>query len=425
MQLELIHRHAGSSMTHTERVNDLIHVDNHRVRMISQRAGRKRRKDMEAAGIYTINSGAYKGTGQYFVPFRVGTPSQRFLLVVDTGSDLTWMKCRYQCKSCLTKVKRRRIFHAGMSSSFETIPCSSDMCKTLPFSLAQCSTPMSPCLFDYRYADGSRARGVFANETLAVALSDGRKIKIPDTVIGCSSDLAAWGGFQASDGVLGLGYSNSSFVIKAKDIFGGKFSYCLVDHLSPKNVSSYLTFGHDSLIYRSSPYMQYTDLALNVISGFYAVNVAGISVGGALLDAIPVETWDVTGQGGVIIDSGTSLTYLAGPAYNVVMDALKSTLKPIVTQVELAPFEFCFSTVGFNKTMVPKLIIHFANSAQLEPPVKSYVIDVAIGVKCLGFMPNGWPDVSIIGNIMQQNFFWEFDTINRKLGFSQSDCITN
>lgn len=150
MQFELIHRHTGSPLTHFERVNDLIHVDNHRVRMISQRVGRNRRKDLEAAGIYPMNSGAYKGTGQYLVPFRVGTPSQRFLLVVDTGSDLTWMKCRYRCKNCPRRIKRRRIFHAAQSSSFEAIPCSSQMCQTLPFSLSQCSTPMSPCLFDYR-----------------------------------------------------------------------------------------------------------------------------------------------------------------------------------------------------------------------------------------------------------------------------------
>lgn len=224
---------------------------------------------------------------------------------------------------------------------------------------------------------------------------------------------------------MGLGYTNSSFVAKAKEIFGGKFSYCLVDHLSPKNVSSYLTFGHNSIIHRSAPVMQYTELVLNVLSGFYAVNVAGISVGGAMLNVIPVETWDVNGQGGVIVDSGTSLTFLAAPAYNVVMDALKLSLKPLVTEVKMRPFEFCFNSVGFNETKVPKLVIHFANSAQLEQPAKTYVIDVANGVKCLGFMPNGWPDVSIIGNIMQQNLFWEFDTVNSKLGFSPSDCITD
>ncbi|CAD6332901.1 unnamed protein product [Miscanthus lutarioriparius] len=40
-----------------------------------------------------MSSGAYSGTGQYFVKLRVGTPAQEFTLVADTGSDLTWVKC--------------------------------------------------------------------------------------------------------------------------------------------------------------------------------------------------------------------------------------------------------------------------------------------------------------------------------------------
>ncbi|KAF6135249.1 hypothetical protein GIB67_035320 [Kingdonia uniflora] len=229
--------------------------------------------------------------------------------------------------------------------------------------------------------------------------------------------------FRAADGVLGLGYSNNSFVLKAGK-FGNKFSYCLVDHLSPKNVSSYLTFGPSSSEHGeksgSEKIMSYTPLILGVINGFYPVSVLGISIGGLMLP-IPKNIWDLKGEGGVIIDSGTSLTFLAEPAYQMVMAALKLPLM-VFKPVDIKPFEFCFNSLGFNEALVPKLVIHFDNSADFAPPVKSYVIDVSDDVKCLGFMSNGWPEVSIIGNIMQQNFLWEFDIDRKRLGFVESTC---
>ncbi|KAF5193862.1 Aspartic proteinase NANA, chloroplast [Thalictrum thalictroides] len=433
MQFELIHRHSVHELSppknQFERVQELVQIDNHRIHMISQTVGR-RRKDLEtkssgsgSAAAIPLHSGAYSGTGQYFVQFRVGTPSQKFLLVADTGSDLTWMNCRFTCHNCPRRsITNRRVFHAHRSLSFKIIPCSSEMCLTLPFSLTLCTEPKAPCNYDYRYSDGSSARGIFANETVSVALANGRKMKLHNVVIGCSSSIQG-SSFLAADGVLGLGYSASSFVVKAKEKFGGKFSYCLVDHLSSKNVSSYLTFGHNSIEnYIGSADMQYTQLALSTVNGgFYQVNVAGISVGGVMLD-IPINVWDVSGEGGVIIDSGSSLTYLAEPAYNVVMDALKLPLIRSTKQIELNPFEFCFNSINFDESLVPKLVIHFADSARFEPPVKSYVIDVAKGVKCFGFMSNSWPGLSIIGNIMQQNFMWEFDTVNKMLGFAPSGC---
>ncbi|KAK9285843.1 hypothetical protein L1049_025044 [Liquidambar formosana] len=84
--------------------------------------------------------------------------------------------------------------------------------------------------------------------------------------------------------------------------------------------------------------------------------------------------------------------------------------------------EFCFSATGFEESLAPKLAFHFADGAQFAPPVKSYIIDVADGVKCLGFASADWPGTSVIGNIMQQNHVWEFDLGRNKLGFAPSTC---
>ena len=100
-----------------------------------------------------ISSAAYAGAGQYFVRLKVGTPAQSFLLVADTGSDLTWMKCRYGACSTCADAHSRRPFLADQSSSFVPIPCSSPLCKnSLPFSLSTCLSASSPCEYDYGYS---------------------------------------------------------------------------------------------------------------------------------------------------------------------------------------------------------------------------------------------------------------------------------
>uniref|UniRef100_A0ACD5TZX7 Uncharacterized protein n=1 Tax=Avena sativa TaxID=4498 RepID=A0ACD5TZX7_AVESA len=377
-----------------------------------------------------LTSGAYTGTGQYFVRLRVGTPAQPFVLVADTGSDLTWVKCRGASSS--PAGSSPRVFRPADSRSWAPIPCSSDTCTAfVPFSLANCSSTAKPCAYDYRYKDNSSARGVVGTDSATVALSGGtgndKKAKLQEVVLGCTTSYDGES-FQASDGVLSLGNSNISFASRAAARFGGCFSYCLVDHLAPRNATSYLTFGPPDDDSRGSAApaaplpSSRTPLLLDArMAPFYAVTVDAVSVAGEAL-AIPPAVWDVTMNGGAILDSGTSLTILATPAYNAVVKALSKQLAG-VPRVTMDPFEYCYNwTASSTPPAVPKLEVRFAGSARLEPPAKSYVIDAAPGVKCIGLQEGAWPGVSVIGNILQQEHLWEFDLANRWLMFKQSRC---
>ncbi|VAH10795.1 unnamed protein product [Triticum turgidum subsp. durum] len=319
-RLQLVPAAPGASLA--ERARDDRHRHAYISRRLASSASSSRRRAAEtstapgpeaSAFAMPLTSGAYTGTGQYFVKFRVGTPAQPFVLVADTGSDLTWVKCR----------------------------------------------------------------------------------------------------------VLSLGNSNISFAARAAARFGGRFSYCLVDHLAPRNTSSYLTFGPDANGAASS---SRTPLLLDAqVAPFYAVTVDAVSVAGEALD-IPAEVWDVKKSGGAILDSGTSLTILATPAYKAVVAALSKQLAG-VPRVTMDPFEYCYNwTATSTPPAVPKLEVRFAGSARLQPPTKSYVIDAAPGVKCIGLQEGVWPGVSVIGNILQQEHLWEFDLANRWLRFKESRC---
>nr|XP_010924542.1 aspartic proteinase NANA, chloroplast [Elaeis guineensis] len=419
-----------ATATRLDYVRDLVKSDHLRQRMISgtiwQRRHRQQRRACEnatsAADSFAmpLSSGAYTHTGQYFVRFRLGTPAQKFVLVADTGSDLTWVKCSFDRRKC-RRCAGGRVFRPEKSVSFDPIRCSSAMCKTsLPFSLATCPSPSSPCAYDYGYSDGSAARGIYAHESATVMLSNShQKAKLKGLVIGCTSSFAGLS-FRSSDGVLGLGHSGISFASRATQLFGGKFSYCLVDHLSPKNISSYLTFGPNGALIPSEA--RQTELLMEPwLEPYYSVRVSCISVDGEVLK-IPMSVWDVEKGGGAILDSGTSLTVLAKPAYDAVVSALSRRLAG-VPRVGVEQFEYCYNwTAAIPAAVVPKLVVHFHGAAWLEPPAKSYVIDVADGVKCIGFTSAPWPGVSTIGNILQQEHLWEFDIKNRRLRFQASTC---
>lgn len=277
-------------------------------------------------------------------------------------------------------------------------------------------------LLTYRYMDGSSARGIFAFETVSADLTNGAEMKLERVLVGCSESIQGQG-LQAVDGVLGLAYSEHSFTAKAAREFGGKFSYCLVDHLSHRSVSNYLTFGQSHARSLLLADMRYTKLDLHgALSPLYAVDISGISIGGMML-GIPLQVWAPNNGGGTVIDSGTSLTLLAAPAYMLVTGALKASLSRYRRVKELGPLEYCFDSTGFDGSLIPRLAIHFKDGAKLEPPVKSYVIDAAPGVKCLGLLSVSWPGFSVLGNILQQNHLWEFDLGDGKLGFAPSSCI--
>jgi len=102
-KFELIHREQPSwdevARMDQERTAFICSHARRRATEAAARGGKPRAKAKAApadeAFAMPLSSGAYTGTGQYFVRFRVGTPARPFLLVSYTGSDLSWIKCRH------------------------------------------------------------------------------------------------------------------------------------------------------------------------------------------------------------------------------------------------------------------------------------------------------------------------------------------
>ncbi|RLM99181.1 protein ASPARTIC PROTEASE IN GUARD CELL 2-like [Panicum miliaceum] len=216
-----------------------------------------------------------------------------------------------------------------------------------------------------KYKEGSAgARGVVGTDSATIALPGGKMVQMQDVVLGCSSTHDGQS-FQAADGVISLGNSKISFASRAAARYGGSFSYCLVDHLAPRDATGYLAFGPGPAPKDSTQAAQ-TQLLLDPKMPFYGVKVEAIHVAGKALD-IPAEVWDATKNGSTILDSGTTLTVLATPAYKAVVAALSTHLAGVPT-VAFPPFEHCYNWTARRPGApeIPKLAVQFAGSAPAE-----------------------------------------------------------
>ena len=165
MKLELIHRNSRKLSGNVERpktqMENLKQLYNRDVLRHRNIVPPSRRKAIETGSSVAMpmNSGSDYGTGEYFVHVHIGTPGQKFMLVADTGSELTWINCKYNnCgrrPACLNNIKNdTTLFQADRSYSFRTVACSSKMCRVDLadlFSLTLCPSDLTPCAYEYRY----------------------------------------------------------------------------------------------------------------------------------------------------------------------------------------------------------------------------------------------------------------------------------
>ncbi|XP_050368857.1 aspartic proteinase NANA, chloroplast-like [Argentina anserina] len=401
------------------------------------------RKD--GAGIkLKVESGADIELGGYLAEVYIGTPPRKLTLLLDTASDITWLNCKYDCNDCLHARHRDnfygkheryytgegkksvRVFQADRSSTFKPVPCSTIQCRALREmgSVGFCPSPSAHCMYNMSYLGGDIAAGFFGEDIVRAPLTTtGRSLKLKHMVIGCTETVVK---LNKVDGILALGFSVSSWADKASRNFGPKFSYCLMDFASHMNVTSHITFGPNNKVASHAPMIHTKFFLPN--PGHYGVDVTGISVGGKMLD-IPEEIWiysNVTG-GGTIIDLGSSNAWLSEPAYEAVMAEYRkvfSKYQKIITDPADIPFELCFKAPNIDYSSVPKLAYHFLDGAVFEPPVKNFVAETTPGngETCVAIVKSNTYTGTLIGNVMMQNYLWEFDLEEQTVGFTPSKC---
>lgn len=347
-----------------------------------------------------IVSGLSQGSGEYFTRFGVGTPPKESYFVMDTGSDLSWTQCQ-PCNSCYKQTDP--LFNPAQSSSYDAVSCSDALCSQLL--VRGCRR--NQCLYQVSYGDGSFTVGDFAVETFTFSGNQVERV-----ALGCGHDNE--GLFVGASGLLGLGAGRLSLPTQIKQ----QFSYCLSDRFGTG--SSQLIFGSGAAPAGST----FTPLLRNSRLGtFYYVKLEGISVGGSRLRISAAEfALQSSGSGGVILDSGTSITRLVQSAYTALRDSFAAGASNLPSAGSFSLFDTCYALGGMSSVDVPTVELHLAGGTTLSLPAANYLIPVdTAGTYCFGFAGTN-SGFSIIGNMQQQGYRVSFNTAAARVGFAANQC---
>ncbi|BBN11464.1 aspartyl protease family protein [Marchantia polymorpha subsp. ruderalis] len=362
----------------------------------------------------SFQSAVSAAPGGYIMSISLGSPPQTRTAIADTGSDLVWLQCA-PCSVCFRQSDP--LFDPRKSATFTRIRYFSPLCGELP----QVSYDGGFCTYRYGYGDQSTTQGDFALETLTLTAIDGSTQSINNFAFGCGRRNQ--GTFAGTDGLVGLGRGAISFTEQIGSRTGSKFAYCLVDAGTSGSEVSPLIFGDSAAETGNALNLSYTPLIRNPAADtFYYVKLNGISVNGQPVAGIPANAYTLnvlTGRGGVILDSGTTITQLVQSAYIRLLTVLQSLIA--YPQVDGSPvgLDLCYDVSGVSSPSLPSVTLQFQGIDVVLPADNVFLQVDAQGTMCLAFA--GTSDFSIIGNIQQQNFYYLYDVENERVGIAPLD----
>ncbi|KAA8518472.1 hypothetical protein F0562_015946 [Nyssa sinensis] len=182
-----------------------------------------------------------------------------------------------------------------------------------------------------------------------------------------------------------------------------------------------------------TPFIKNNLTSNSAFQEYYYVGLRKITVGGKHIK-IPYSFLvpGSDGNGGTIVDSGTTFTFMERAAYELVAAEFEKQMKNYsrATDVEKqSGFRPCFRLSAGKSVLFPELVFHFKGGGKMELPLADYFSFVADGVVCMTIVTDNeigpgtpvGPSI-ILGNYQQQNFYLEYDLKNKRLGFRKQIC---
>ncbi|KAL6008603.1 hypothetical protein ACLOJK_034117 [Asimina triloba] len=417
--VDLIHRdsrgspHYNPSETSYDRLSKAVLRSNSRATFFSDSL---KKRTSSSVSPDDVRSTIHPNGGNYLMELAFGTPPVKTLAIADTGSDLIWIQCQ-PCDGCFQQDVP--LFDPKASSSYRDLSCTSQPCSSLP----EASCNQSQCRYSYSYGDQSFTNGVLAAETLTFDSTSsgggggGSTVKVPKVAFGCGHNNG--GTFDRHEsGLVGLGGGSLSLVSQLGSSIEGKFAYCLAPAFASSSpASTPLNFGDSATVSGSDV------ITLPLVSKdpdtFFFVTLESIVVGGKKVELPGAEN-----GGNIILDSGTTLTYLDNSAFSPLLSAVRDAIDLTPIQDPSGSFDLCYdaSSNSSQEAKFPDITFRFTGGDLVLPPSNTFV-EVSQGVICLTMA--GSDSFSIFGNIGQTNFKVGYDLVGKKVRFLPTDCSKN
>ncbi|CAM0878035.1 unnamed protein product [Alopecurus aequalis] len=369
--------------------------------------------------------------GIYYANVKLGSPAKEYSLQFDTGSDLMWVSCS-SCTGC-AKTNNLGIplefYDPNNSSTSSNISCSDDRCKdAIRAGHSVCQTSDSrndQCRYDVTYADGATS-GYYVSDTMyfdiVIAKGNEQVASASASVIfGCSNSRSR--NLQA-DGIMGFGNNSPSVILQlnSQGVSPKAFSHCLT---SSEDGGGILVFGEIV-----EPGIIFTPLVQS--QARYNLNIKSIAVNGQKIHVN--ESLFTTYVQGTLVDSGTSLAYLADGLYDPLINAIDNAV-PQSVRADFLNGQLCYIVSSrSNLSLFPILTIHFAGGALMRVGPANYLLRKGASsnpankedIFCIGFQRSkeleGYEHINILGDLVLRGKIFVYDLEQMRLGWVNYNC---
>nr|XP_009619355.2 aspartic proteinase CDR1-like [Nicotiana tomentosiformis] len=359
------------------------------------------KKDVVEVQIYPVYG------AQFLIPLKNGTPPVPQILIMDTGSFLLWVHCGFTIGGEASPAPLYQ--NADSSSYVEDVYRETSMRDFMTLK-GTCSFSRR-CDYTLNYVKG-KSQGHLASEVVTFQSKNGSEETIKRLVFGCSSISL---GADGCSGVLGLGQRPVSLV--SQQNYTG-FSYCI------GNISD-VNYDSNALVLGDKPIIEENSTPMFMVLGKYYINLERISVGDKFLDIDPSIFKRIDYNGGMLVDSGATSTYLPEIAFKKLKEEIKSVVGTTLKEVAKGPEQLCYNG-NFNHDLqhLPKITLHFAENADMELTAEKLFHKARNDHFCLSVKISETERLpfSILGVWAQQYFYISFDFDSMRLSFTRIDC---
>ncbi|KAK7261271.1 hypothetical protein RIF29_27580 [Crotalaria pallida] len=361
--------------------------------------------------------------GLYYTKVQLGTPPVEFHVQIDTGSDVLWVSCS-SCSGCPQTSGLQiqlNFFDPGSSSTSSLISCTDQRCNSgVQSSDATCSS-QNQCSYTFQYGDGSGTSGYYVADYMHFSTLFEGSISTNSSasvVFGCSNqqngDLTK--ADRAVDGIFGFGQQDMSIIsqLSSQGIAPRVFSHCLKGDNSGGGI---LVLGEIV-----EPNIVYTPLVPS--QPHYNINLQSISVNGQTLQ-IASSVFATSNNRGTIVDSGTTLAYLAEEAYDPFVNAINAAIPQSVRTV-VSKGNQCYLITSSVSDVFPQVSLNFASGASMVLRPQDYLIQQSsvdgATLWCIGFQKIQGQGVTILGDLVLKDKIIVYDLAGQRIGWANYDC---
>ncbi|KAI3989629.1 hypothetical protein MKX01_036238 [Papaver californicum] len=367
-----------------------------------------------AADPYTV--------GLYFTRLKLGSPPKEFNVQIDTGSDILWVNCN-SCSACPKSSGlgiELQFFDPISSSSAAPISCADSVCSSVVQTAEAGCSENSQCSYQFQYGDGSGTAGFYVSDMLDFDTVTGNSIMSNSSapvVFGCSNyqsgDLTKTD--RAVDGILGFGQHGMSIIqqLSSRGITPKVFSHCLKGTDKGGGVLVLGEVVEEGIVY--SP--------LVPSQPHYNLNLQSIAING---QPVPIDpaVFSTSSSQGTIVDSGTTLAYLAEGAFDPFVNALvavvQQSVKPFIDKTGTQ----CFIAQASVSEAFPPVMLNFAGGATMVLKPEDYLLLTPghQGEWCVGFQKVQGQGITILGDLVLKDKIIIYDLARQRIGWVNYDC---